>query len=67
MQTVSVLLPIQVGILQVLGLKVTNDHRAYAELLAKCRLFAQRIVQFCGGKIDNVYMQNQEFSGKTIN
>ncbi len=37
------------------------------ELLAKCRLFAQRIVQFCGGKIDDVYVQNQEFIGKAIN
>jgi DNA/RNA-binding domain of Phe-tRNA-synthetase-like protein len=37
------------------------------ELLAKCRLFAQRIIQFCGGKIDDVYVQNQEFISKAIN
>jgi DNA/RNA-binding domain of Phe-tRNA-synthetase-like protein len=38
-----------------------------AELLAKCRLFAQRIVQFCGGKIDRVYVETKESVDKAIN
>jgi len=37
------------------------------ELLAKCRLFAQRIARFCGGKIDDVYVQDQESVSKAIN